>query len=319
MASRINHRIAIAVLVLSTAPVLVGQEGTLAVRRISDRFIIRYQDPDHEPPSRELVVPFANSLFAAVTPTIEPLDGAWRYDYSVTNSSESQQSLVSWSVQVGYGSTALDPSSSWTHELSPLSLLTWTAGPSEGVVPRGTQSGFSVVSDQLPTVRTVAVRGIHALNSQLLDIPAFVRAKVVELERDNVVQLKTIGPGIPIKPIARGSSGLLSPLSILEEIKSRYVAPLREIGDSAQPTKLIRNQAEYDRRLEGTSTGALITAIDEAVLALRNQDVNLASIKLDVAITLLRNWPQGDDWTTTVNYGLKIALMYVRTRAQSSP
>jgi len=300
-----------------------AQQPNLTVERTTEYYIIRYQDVDYGGVWKEIRLPDASGLSVTVNAAIERYDhSSWRYDYTVMNGAASQQRVVSWSMPVASGTQVLTAQSGWRGDIAPRRLiLEWSSTPESEIAPHATVTGWALVSDDLPAVRSITLRGVRALDADLVDVPSYVRERIRELELTNGVHLRVVGPAILTQQIWPGSSGPMPIAYILGEAIGLYREPLRDIArrqllDAARRQIVtLKSQDDYDRQLHGGTGAQILEMMKQATEAVRRQDTKEASAAIRNALGLFPEQVD-DQWVRSVYDALGVVLNHVRQRLE---
>jgi hypothetical protein len=282
------------------AVICAGQgETQFRVERSGGAYVVKYQDPDFDNRWSELRVPDAGRMRISLVSSIRPSGiGRWEYEYRVINKSDSAQSVLSWNLRVARGTEVLESPVGWRGHVSGNTLLptlSWYATDGFGVPPGGTAK-MSVISDSLPDVFEANVRGAPQTDYAAVDLPDFVRDRVLALEGRNGVPTYVVGPRIP----TIGDTGEpIALTAILQSASATYRLPfLEKHGESAAAS--VGLQA-LDR-------------LDNARAALERNDTTSAARLLREASGLLRSRNLGSDPTVSFADALAIVVEYVASR-----
>ena len=291
---------------------LAVAEQKILVDQTPNGYRLRYEDPDYDNEWREHVVVSADRLVVHAQTAIRAYDkGRWLYTYGVSNSAESQQSVVSFAIQATYGSEANSPFG-WDVVKTRNSIFTWKTVQSSGLVPAESGYGWSIVSDSLPVVRQAQVRGRQEDNIAFLDLPETVRQRVADLERRNAASSWVLAPGIATRIITVGQEGERDAHDVFDETNERYPRWLRDAAAAADA------RGKGHTRLAPTGSNAawaerVCQQLDEARLILKTNR-SAAGTHFANLIKRLDESKPDDVWLEQVRQALSAVLEYVHSR-----
>ena len=137
----------------------IAFQQSIQVERTPNGYRVIYQDPDFDNEWRHYDLPAADQLQGSIETEIDSYTpGLWRYAYTLQNNAASSQQLVSLSFQSAYGTDIVASPFGWDSRENAALFITWMTRDN-GIVPGGSLSGWSLVSDNLPVVRQARLRG----------------------------------------------------------------------------------------------------------------------------------------------------------------
>ena len=235
------------------------------------------------------------------------------YEYSPLNSGDSQQNLVSFSVQAAYGTQVLTPPFGWkVSEDRYLFFVSWTSTEPPGLAPGRTVSGWSLVSDNLPVVRQASARGASPLPLELADLPTAVRTRAAELEEDNAVTTRVLAPGIPTLNVTMGQEGVRDAKDIFNDALQQYPEWLQDAAAAADMRR--REGRPSDRGFGDASESTWATRVSQQLAqasSLLERDRAAARAFLRDVQRTVEKEKRDDPWLDSIRSALILVIEHV--------